>query len=152
MLDEIISRDSSLFLRFLIGRARHSLFMARQKELAPCDISPPQANVVFILYCIGHKATLAELSRYTDRGVSALSVQLARMEKDGLVKKSRENRRSTLLKFELTEKGLKAYSETKEMKAYDEVMSVLTMEERQQLISSLQKIINKSDKYRTMES
>ena len=102
-----------------------------------------------ILYHIGHKATLAELSRYTDRGISALSIQLARMEKDGLVKKSRENPKSALLKFELTEKGLNIYHQTNEMKAYEAVMSVLSMEERQQLISSLQKIINESEKYRT---
>jgi len=146
---EIISQDSGLFARYLIGKARHSLLLARQKELSSHNISPRQANVVFVLSSLGNKATLAELAKYTDRGVSALSVQLTRMEKDGIVKKYRENPKSALLQFELTEKGLSIVKETNDKKAYKTIMSVLSEKQLQQLISMLQEVIQASEKYQS---
>jgi len=47
------------------------------------------------------------MARYTDREINTLSMQMMRMEKDGLVRKTRETPKSTLLSFEMTEKGQK---------------------------------------------
>ena len=46
MLSELITRDSSLYSQHLLGLVRHSLSMARQKELAPVHITPRQAQVL----------------------------------------------------------------------------------------------------------
>jgi DNA-binding MarR family transcriptional regulator len=73
---------------------------------------------------------------------------MAKMEKDGLVKKSREVPKSTLLNFELTDKGREVFKKSSEQKADRAIMSVLSEDERQQLISMLQKIIVKSNDYR----
>jgi DNA-binding MarR family transcriptional regulator len=66
------------------------------------------------------------------------------MENDGLVKKVREEPKSNKLRFELTEKGLEACQEVKKINSLTEIMSALTEKERQQLISLLEKIINKA--------
>jgi len=69
---EIASRDSGAYARLLIGRARHLMLNARQKEVAPYHISPQQAYLLFILQSLGHKATLSELAGYIDRGINTL--------------------------------------------------------------------------------
>jgi DNA-binding MarR family transcriptional regulator len=121
---------------------------ARQKELAPYHISPRQAYILFILTNLGHKATLTELAGYCDRGLNTLSIQMSKMEKDGLVKKAREVPKSTLLSFELTEKGMEVFKKSNEQKADRAIMAILTEEERQQLIGMLQKIIESSNNYK----
>ena len=147
-LEEYLSRNSSVYSRHLIGKTRHLMFWARQKELAPYNIQTRQAYILFILYHLNHKATLAELSKYTDRKIGTLSIQMTRMERDGLVTKSRETPKSALLKYELTEKGREAYKISNKMKSEKEIMSVLSEEERQQLISILSKLVDKAEKYK----
>jgi DNA-binding MarR family transcriptional regulator len=69
--------------------------------------------------------------------------------KEGLLKKIRETPKSTLLSFELTEKGFDAFNFSNDrIKADREIMSVLSEEERQQLISMLNKIITKAETHR----
>ena len=72
------------------------------------------------------------------------------MEKDGLVKKSRETPKSTLLTFELTEKGAQLFKKSNQQKSDKEIMSVLTEAECGQLITMLQKIINKANQYKSV--
>ena len=146
-MDEITAKDSSLYARLLLGRVRHLMVKARQKELTPYHISPRQANVLFILYNLGHKATLSELAKHTDRENNTLSIQMTRMERDGIVKKVRETPKSTLISFELTEKGIDTYNFVIISKTIKDIMSVLSEEERQMLISILRKIIKKAGKY-----
>jgi len=152
IIDEVISKDSSFYSRYLIGKARHVMHKARQKELAPYHLSPQQVQILFNLYIL-HKTTLAELARYSNRGINTLSDQMTMLEKGGLVKKVRETPKSTLLSFELTEKGLNTYNHTNERKKADkEIMSVLSEEERQQLISLLKKVIDKAEEYDSTKS
>jgi len=151
-IDDILSKNSSVYARHLLGQARHLMFWARQKELTQYDILPRQAYILFLLYNLSHQPTLAELSNYTGREIGTLSIQLTRMEKDGLVKKLRENARSVLLKYELTEKGISAYKISNKTKSEKKIMSVLSEEERQQFISTLKKIINNAERYKKRES
>jgi DNA-binding MarR family transcriptional regulator len=146
-MDDITMRNSSLYARLLLGRARHLMYKARQKELTPYCITHQQANLLFILFNLCHKATLTELAKYSYRGTKNVSMQMIRMEKDGLVKKVRETPKSALLSFELTEKGVSTYKNCYKMRSVKAIMSVLSEEERQQLISTLNKIINKAEKY-----
>ena len=143
-MPEITSSDSILYSRLLLGKARHLLVRARQKELAPFHISPRQATVLTVIDDLGDKANLTELAEHTDRNINTLSIQITRMENDGLVKKVREEPKSNKLRFELTEKGLEACQEVKKINSLTEIMSALTEKERQQLISLLEKIINKA--------
>ena len=139
-MEKLISRNSSMYSRYLIGKVRHYMNRARQKELRPIDISPRQATILFILNSLGRKSTLTELSKHSDRQINTLSQQITRMEKNGLVRKVRETPKSALISFELTEKGTEIYNKSVETSSVEQIMSVLTEEERQQLISLLKKI------------
>ncbi len=122
-------------------RTAHFIAKVRQKELVPYHITPHQAYVMYLIYNLGHKATLSEIAKYMNREINTTSVQLSRMEKDGLVKKSRETPKSNRLSFELTEKGRKIYYPIAKPESIELVMSVLSDEEQRQLISLLKKIV-----------
>jgi DNA-binding MarR family transcriptional regulator len=47
----------------------------------------------------------------------------------------------------LTEKGLKTFNNTHKSQSIKRIMSVLSDEEQQQLISILEKIVRKAEKY-----
>ena len=145
-MEEVISKNSSLYSRYLIGRVRHFMNRTRQKELSPYGISPRQATVLFILYSLDRKVTLAELSKNTDRQINTLSLQITKMERNGLVRKVRETPKSALISFELTEKGKNTYKDTTKANSVEDIMSVLTEEERQQLISLLKKVVGRVEK------
>ena len=144
-VEEIISRDNGLYSQYLIAKVNHLMDRVRQKELAPYHIAPRQGYLLFVLHNLNHKATLAELAKYCDRRINNMSIQMARMEKKGLVKKIREVPGSTLLKFELTEKGITSLKNDK-MKVEKAIMSILSEEEYQQLIPILKKILNETEK------
>ena len=146
-MEKIISQNSSMYSRYLIGRVRHYMNRARQKELRPFGISPRQATVLFILSSLGRKSTLTELSKHSDRQINTLSQQITRMEKNGLVRKVRETPKSALISFELTEKGTEIYNKSVETSSVEQIMSVLTEEERQQLIHLLKKIATAAEIY-----
>jgi DNA-binding MarR family transcriptional regulator len=146
-MEEMISRDIEHYAWWLIGRARHIMLKARQKELDPYEISPQQAHIIDALYYFGDKATLNQLAKDLDRGAASVSALLSRLEKDGIVKKSRENRKSVLKKFDLTEKGINIQKITSQRVSVQKIMSVLSEEQLQQLILMLQIIISSSEKY-----
>lgn len=144
VIEELYAMDDSLYVRVLLGRARRYMFKARELELAPFGVSPEQAFILFILHNLDHKATLAELASLTERGINTTSFHMIRMVKEGLVKKTREDRKTTLLKFELTEKGIIIFNNSSKMESDRKIMSIFSNEERSQLISMLQRIINKA--------
>jgi DNA-binding MarR family transcriptional regulator len=142
------SKGSSFYSRHLIGKLRHLTYKARQRELTPYHISPQQAHILLLIHDLGGKTTLTELANYVGRGVNTISEQMIKMENDGLVKKTREIPKSTLLSFELTEKGLDIYNRTNESRVIDEtIMSVLSHEERKQFNLMLEKLISQTEKY-----
>ena len=147
-IEQEISRNSYFYSRYLMGEARHFMLQARKKELAQYHVTPQQSYILFIIYTL-QKTTLNELAKVTNRGINTLSSEMSTMERDGLVKKTREKPKSTLLSFELTEKGIKVYKNSNKGKATIKIMSIFTEEERQQLISMLLKIIDKAKKYKT---
>ncbi len=146
-MEERISKDLKRYAWILIGKAREDMLKARQKELAPYEISPRQAYVCDILFHLGRKSTIAEVAKHVDREVNTLSQQLNRMEKDGLVKRYQEKAKSTLLTFELTEKGLAAYQNSLKRAAIKKIMSVLSEQELRQLIATMEQIISAAEKY-----
>jgi DNA-binding MarR family transcriptional regulator len=143
-MPESRTRDSFLYSRLLIGKTRQLLFRARKKELDIYHVSPRQAHVITCIYDLGDRASLNELAERTERNLNTLSINMTKMEQAGLVKKIRDTPKSTKLRYELTETGLNIYNEIKGIKSAKKIMGTLTEEERQQLITLLEKIVNKT--------
>jgi DNA-binding MarR family transcriptional regulator len=139
-MPETTSTDNIIYSRLLLGEARHLLVRARKKELAPY-------HVLTIINDLGNKANFTKLAKLTNRKQNTLSIQMKRMENDGLVKKGRERPKSRELVFELTEKGKIICDAAKKIESITTIMSILSKAERQQLISALEKIISKAEQY-----
>ena len=130
-LEAIIARNSKLYSRVLLTRVRDLMLDIRQIELAPYNVTPRQAYILDILFNLGHGVTLKQLVKYNERESNTISVQMTKMEKEGLVKKIRKSPKSTMLTFELTKKGLETYHQTKKQTSEKIIMSALSEEERQ---------------------
>jgi DNA-binding MarR family transcriptional regulator len=147
-MEKIVPQDHMAYARYLLGRARFFMTRARRDELAPYHISPRQSYILFLLYTAGRSVSLRELAWQTDRKINTLSVNMTKMEKDGLVKKIRDIPNSIQFSFKLTEKGLSTYQNCMREESIQAIMSVLSQDECKQLISMLEKITKKAEKFK----
>jgi DNA-binding MarR family transcriptional regulator len=143
---ETIINDKAIYARYLLSKSRYFMTKVRKKELAPYQISAREVFIIDIMMTLNNKTTLAELAKHANRGIGTISVQLTKMEHDGFIKRVRDNPKSTLLKFELTEKGLEIYNTCKKLKGLKTIMSVLSEEELELFINMLEKITKKAEK------
>ena len=138
--------ETNFELWLSMGGAHHSLMLVRQRELRPYNITIHQLNVLRNIKDLGSGATLPAVAKRVEREPHAMSKQSARMEKDGLIKRIKNTPKSNLLKLELTEKGLDLTKLARQSKSIDIIFSVLSGEERRQMISMLRKIAIKAKK------
>ena len=117
---------------------RHAILKVRQKELDRYNIHAMQVSVLFIIQAIGDKATPAQISRWLIVEPHSISELLTRIEKQGLVRKSKDLDRKNLVRVALTEKGRKAYNQSTKRESIHKIMSSLSEGELKQLRSYLQ--------------
>ena len=136
--------DQDYNLWIMLEHARSAVVAAREKELNQYGISMMKAAVLFIVDSIGNEATPAEISRWILRKSHSVSGLLDRMEKDGLIKKTKDLHRKNLVRVTITEKGYKALNKAKDRKSIHRSMGVISDEERQKLYNQLEKIRDKA--------
>jgi len=141
---ERLLADPYYRLWVLFQHVSDTLLKAREKELSEYGISAIQARVLFVIKAIGNKATPTEISRWLLREPNTVSSLLTRMEKEGLVSKTKNTGKKKQVYVTLTEKGERAYDCSVKNQAYSDVLSCLSEEERQKLELSLRKIQEKA--------
>ena len=124
----------------LLLQTRDVLFQARKNELSQYGISPEQAAVLYILHTIGYRPTPTDISQRMLRKPHTVSALLSRMERKGLVSRTKNSIRKNLVRVELTEKGHEAYSQLIKRESIHKIMSSLSEEDSQQLKSYLRKL------------
>jgi len=135
--------NSDLKLWTLVGDVHHKMFWLRQKELSPLGITASQLRILRVIECLGLKASIAELAKTVNRKVDVISRQTMILEKDGFIKRTKYRPKSRLFKISLTGKSIELLKIAKSSNGMKEVLSVLTMEERQQLELSLSRLSTK---------
>jgi DNA-binding MarR family transcriptional regulator len=145
VIKNISESNFELWLSF--GKAHHSVELARQKELNQYGIPHRQTHVLRTIKDLGTNATLAEIAKVVDRKPHVISSQTISMEKDGLIKRIRTTPKSSLLRIELTEKGLQMIKSASKSKSFDEIFSFLTEIERQQLKANFERMAINAEKY-----
>jgi len=138
------SVDEDYKLWVLLSQAADTTLRARQKELDRYGISTAEASVLFVVQAIGDRATPAEITRWLLREPHTVTELLNRMERGGLVTKTKDLERKNLVRVSITEKGRQAYQQSTKRKSIRKLMSVLSREERQQLGSYLERLRNKA--------
>ncbi len=134
------SVDQDYKLWWLLAQARQAIFRAREKELSTYGLSAMQAVVLFVIQEIGERATPAVVARWLNREPHTVSALISRMEKDGLVTRTKNLRRKNSVRVSITDKGTQVYHQARQREAIHTAMSVLCEEERKQLMTYLEKI------------
>jgi DNA-binding MarR family transcriptional regulator len=141
-----VTTDRDYELWVLLHQASDAVGRARDDELRPAGISMIQAGVLFIVKTAKAPVTPAEISRWLFREPHTVSGLLNRMQKQGLITKTKDLERKNLIRVTLTEKGEKAYKKSRQMKVVPKILSRLSQNERDNLRAYLEKLRSKAFK------
>lgn len=133
----------------LIRDLHHKISLVRQKELSQSKITSRQFYILRIIKSLGSDARLSAIAKETERKLDVISRQAALMEKDGLIKRIKDKPKSRLLRLELTKKGRTMLKISQYSKGMNEGISVLTEEQRRQLLLYLNQMLIKLNQYTT---
>ena len=139
--------DSNFKLWLLFTSIHHKMVILREKELNPHNITTGQLRMLRVIESLGSKAILSEVGKIVERKLDVISRQAITMEKDGLITRIRDKPKSRLLRLEITEKGQELLKTIHSSQGMNEVLSVLSEKERQQMSSSLKRVLTKLNKY-----
>ena len=141
------SYNLDLKVWILIGDLHHKMFWLRQKELSEYNVTARQLHILEVIESLGSKATISTVAKAVNRKIDVISRQTVMLEKDGLIKRTKYRPKSRLLIFQLTEKSFELLKIAKQSKVMNEVLSILTSEERQQLDLILNRLSSKVNDY-----
>ncbi len=113
---------------------------ARDRELAEFDISTRQGAVLFIIMANGGVATPNEISKWLLKEPHTVSAILSRMERNGLVTKTKSKGGKGRINVTLTEAGKQAYLKTEKAVSVNDILTCLSDGEQEHLSSLLKKI------------
>jgi DNA-binding MarR family transcriptional regulator len=139
-----IEQERQLFL--LLRQTYTLIHQAIEADLRESGCVPyTQASVLFVLKAIGEPATPTKLSRWLLREKHTVSELLSRMEKQGLVRKTKDLKRKNLVRVTLTDKGEEALRQgMMEERTIGKIMSCLSHEEQDSLRGHLEKLRSKA--------
>jgi len=131
--------DPDINLYILLDQTSSIITNAVELELKHLRLTQPQARVLTMLSRQGRPATIDELANWTLKEFNSVSTLINRMEKKGLVKKSKQ---SGDLKtyISLTEKGSELYHKKVTERSIHLTFEKLTSQEKIQLESILKKL------------
>jgi len=139
-MQDLSNVDEDYRLWVLLHQAKDTIFAAREVELRQYGTSPMHAAVLFIMQAIGSEATPTKIAQWLLRSPNTASDLLDRMERAGLVRKTRDLDRKNVIRVTITDKGRQDYNDSTKLESIHRIMSCLSNEERQQLRPILQKL------------
>jgi DNA-binding MarR family transcriptional regulator len=92
-----------------LDHARYMIFRLRERELAQSGLTPEQAQILDIISTADGSTTINFIVKSTQRQHNSISTLIARMTRQGLVKKTRTRRDRRAYRITMTEKGVTAY-------------------------------------------
>ena len=144
MIVETLENEYDLNLWTLLFRAAYAIKRARERELQNIGISWVQSSVLHHIKTGTEPPTPAELARTLFRKAHTMSELIKRMEAQGLVKRARDLKRRNVIRVQLTDKGEKAYIQSRYSNVIHEILSTLDNERRNLLFKDLKELFNKS--------
>ena len=116
---------------------------AREIELGQAGVSLPQAEVLHFLKTAKEPLTPSKLARFMHREPHTASGLLDRMEKQGLVKKTKDLKRKNMVRVTLTKKGEEAFKRQVNVRTVRDITSCLSSKELVTLNELLDKLYSK---------
>jgi DNA-binding MarR family transcriptional regulator len=134
-------KDAVVNLYILLDQTDSIVTNAIELELKHLRITQPQVRILTMLSRQNRPVTLDELSIWTLKEFNSVSTLINRMEKKGLVKKTKKSANSKTY-VTLTEKGSKLYHQGVTERSIHLIFNELSQEERNQLKELLMKVRN----------
>lgn len=113
------------------------LVKVRERELLHQNLSATAASILFLVDAMGDGVTPAKITRMMLREPHSTSGILKRMEKHGLIQRTKNMERKNLIRVTLTAKGEKALKQAMKLKGTAHVLSKLTATQQKQLKATL---------------
>jgi DNA-binding MarR family transcriptional regulator len=130
-----INADNSHDIWVLLDRTHFAVTRSRLLELAQFNLTKEQAQVLYVLRFFGGSATMTQIASFTLRQHHSVSTLVKRMEKTGLLKKTKVHK-NKVYKIIITKKGKDIYEKvTRE--SIEMVFSSLSSEDKRKLTSCL---------------
>ena len=124
----------------LLSQTSNAMSRVADSELSQVGISMMQAAVLVFVKNAKEPVIPAHISRWLFREPHTISQLLMRMEKQGLVKRTKDLDRKNQVRITLTEKGEKAFQKQSEMRGIGKILSILSPEECNKLGASLKRL------------
>jgi DNA-binding MarR family transcriptional regulator len=142
--DTLYLKEQAFNYRLLIRlrQADETVHALRQRELKKYGITSEQARALHVIHYFGTRATAFELAKMLSRKPPAMTIILRRMENKQLIKKTLDKDRKTTTRLSLTRKGHEVYHQAMELPALEDVFNRLTVAEKEQLCTLLEKVRN----------
>jgi MarR family 2-MHQ and catechol resistance regulon transcriptional repressor len=116
-----------------LARAQHAIYTARERQLREYGITPDQAYILLRVHQLKNKATQTQIAYFIFRKANTVSVNVKRMENQGLLKRNIQRNRKGGVTLSLTKKGEDIYQKTLNREPIDNIMSSLSAEQIRQL-------------------
>lgn len=131
--------DPDINLYILLDQADSIVINAVELELKHLRITQPQTRIMAMLSREDRPATIDELAKWTLKEFNSVSTLVNRMEKKGLIKKTRKD--GDLKAYvSLTEKGSELYHKQVTERSIHQIFGKLSAREKTQLESILKKV------------
>jgi DNA-binding MarR family transcriptional regulator len=149
-MDELPFIDEYYELWLLLSKTRSAIFKARHKKFGQY-MRPNQAAALVMVWRYGGLITPAVLANQLFLEPHSTSELVDRMQKKGLVTKTRDKIKGNIVRVSITEKGRKICSELVHADFIRGIMSELSARERQHLRAGLSTLCRTALKELDME-
>ncbi|MFC2039222.1 MarR family winged helix-turn-helix transcriptional regulator [Chloroflexota bacterium] len=141
---DVTSADGDYELWVLLHQTKDAIYKAREKELRQFGLSPVTAAALLVVESIDGPATPNEIARWLSRKSHTVFGLVSRMEKEGLVTRTKDLEKKNLVRVALTEKGRQALRLSMERLVIHHIFSSLSEGQRQQLTPCLSVLLDKA--------
>ena len=128
-----IKADKDYILLTTILQVSGILFKIRERELLPQNLSATAAEILFLVDAMDENVTPAKISRMVLLETQSVSGILVRMEKHGLIKRTKDMERKNHIRITLTAKGKKALKQVMKLEGTTGILSRLSTDQKKQL-------------------
>jgi len=135
-LEQQDNHDDLFLLWVLIAQTRDAISKARHRELERWNINKERRAILWNLANNGGVSTPIKIARELFKEINSVSEMLKRMEEQGLVIRGKRKGKASLPVY-LTPKGEEILNQSRNNEIDKRIFSVLSEEQRNNLISSL---------------
>lgn len=135
-MDDELILDEYYRLWLLLSQTRSAIFKARHKKVGRY-LHPNQAAALVSIWALDGRITPAILARRLFLEPHSVSELIARMQKKGLVTKTRDSKRGNVVRISITERGRDICKQVMGQDFIHKIVSVLSDEQRESLRSCL---------------